>query len=161
MLTPPCKKKELMRKLYLLITAALLLLSSSNAFAEVIATVGSTEFDTDNYEGSIKKTLIAALDASSNMVKAILQKDITPEGAIVISADKKHYLDLNNHTITRYGYIFDVYGALDIDGTGTLYSTRYSGAPVIIYVTGTSDPDEPYNHVLNIGENVTLKCEVG
>ncbi len=150
-----------MRKLYLFLTAALLLLSSSNAFAEVIATVGSTEFDTDNYEGSIKKTLIAALDASSNMVKAILQKDITPEGAIVISADKKHYLDLNNHTITRYGYIFDVYGALDIDGTGTLYSTRYSGAPVIIYVTGTSDPDEPYNHVLNIGENVTLKCEVG
>jgi hypothetical protein len=157
----PAKNKKIMRKVYLLITAALLLLSSSNAFAEVIATVGSTEFDTDNYEGSIKKTLIAALDASSNIAKAILQKDITPEGAIVISADKKHYLDLNNHTITRYGYIFDVYGALDIDGTGTLYSTRYSGAPAIIYVTGTSDPDEPYNHVLNIGENVTLKCNVG
>ncbi len=157
----PCKKLKIMRKLYLFIMAALLLLSSSNAFAEVIATVGSTEFDTDNYEGSIKKTLIAALDASSNMAEAILQKDITPEEAIVISADKKHYLDLNNHTITRYGYIFDVYGALDIDGTGTLYSTRYSGAPVIIYVTGTSAPDEPYNHVLNIGENVTLKCEVG
>ncbi len=102
-----------------------------------------------------------ACERSSKEYKAILQKDITPEGGIVISTDKKCYLDLNNHTITRHGWMFDVYGALDIDGTGTLYSTRDSGAPVIIYVYGTSDPDEPYNHVLNIGENVTLKCKVG
>lgn len=150
-----------MKKVYLLITAAMLLLSSSNAFAEVIATVGSTEFDTDDYSGSTLNTLKAALEASSSETRALLQKDITPENGIVISTDKKCYLDLNNHTITRYGWMFDVYGALDIDGTGTLYSTRYSGAPVIIYVYGTSDPDEPYNHVLNIGENVTLNCKVG
>lgn len=150
-----------MRKIYLLITAALLLIGSSGAFAEVIAKVGDTEFDTDDYEGKTSKTLVAALENSLEDLKAELVKDITLESGITVAYGKKYFLNLKEHTITKSGWSFDVYGMLDIEGPGTIYSTRTTGSPVIIYLNGTSNPNEPYNSKLNIGEKVLLKCQVG
>ncbi|MDY6426934.1 MAG: hypothetical protein SPK61_02845 [Bacteroidales bacterium] len=150
-----------MRKIYLLITAAMLLLSSSNAFAEVIATVGSTEFDTDNYSGSTLNTLKAALEASSSETRALLQKDITLTSGTSVAAGKAYYLDLNNHDIETSGeWFWDVYGLFDIDGTGTILST-YAGTKTIsmIWVYGSTNPNASYSCVLNIGKNVTLKAD--
>lgn len=149
-----------MRKIYLLITAAMLLLSSS-AFAEVIATVGSTEFDSEDYGGKVMNTLQAALEVSSAETRAVLQKNIAVTSGGTVAKGKAYYLDLNGHEIqTSISWFWDVFGLFDIGGTGTILST-YIGtkSSSMMWVYGSTNPDEPYNCELNIGENVTIKSE--
>jgi hypothetical protein len=70
-LTPPCKKKELMRKLYLFLTAALLLIGSGTLWAATVATVDGEEFEAiedaiSAWEASGKTTLTLLADCEYN-----------------------------------------------------------------------------------------------
>ncbi|MDY6373335.1 MAG: hypothetical protein SPK61_05745 [Bacteroidales bacterium] len=110
--------------------------------------------------GNLKNTLIAALNASSSETRAVLQKNITVNFGGTVNKGSAYYLDLNGHEIqTSIDWFWDVFGLFDIGGTGTILSTYISPGKSgsMIWVWGSTNPNEPYNCVLNIGENVTIK----
>ncbi len=157
MLTPPCKKKELMRKLYLFLTAALLLCCSS-ANALLIATVGETEFNSDDYSGKYPNlyALYFAISASSEGTPAVIQNDFKVEGWAKYPSGT---IDLNGHAISADGIVFGVQDSqLNIIGNGYIVSGNTDAGAIFLY--GASEDKANYS-VLTIGKDVTISAPNG